>query len=505
MTTAAKLIIAYALLRVDDIGRSELLCGKPMMSPAGASHAMVVSRSTRLLGSHIEARSLGEIFAGEGGFPPSKLPSYRGFNMTGTIIRRPATVCIATLIVALFASAQEEFTLKWQESNISQKVTGYRPQTLMLTPKSPEALKKAPAGLAAPQYGAIKIGPAKNVASILVIADDVEGKPTRLFVDGNNNGDLTDEEPHGWTERRTKNPDGNESIYYHSDAMIPIPFASGSKMGQIRFYRLEGKLPNGQPRPRNMIAYYSDYGLVGEVKVADKTLAAVLKDAGCTGDFSLSDSIMHTPLIWLDIDGDGKAGRGESFLVNRPFEFQGKWWAVAGLTPEGSFKIVESSKPAAPAVERPAGPDLSPGQKAPAFTAKLSNGKTVKFPDDYKGKVVLLDFWATWCGPCIAELPNVIKAYETYHDQGMEILGISLDRAGAEQKLATFTKEKNMPWPQVYDGKFWQAEVARTYGIHAIPHMLLVDGDTGIIIANKDIRGPKLAPAIAKALADKQK
>jgi thiol-disulfide isomerase/thioredoxin len=90
-----------------------------------------------------------------------------------------------------------------------------------------------------------------------------------------------------------------------------------------------------------------------------------------------------------------------------------------------------------------------------------------------KGKVVLVDFWATWCGPCVAELPHVKDAYEKLHGKGFEIVGISFDKD--KEKLKNFTSTEKMPWPQYFDGKVWENKIGQEYGINSIPAMWLVD------------------------------
>lgn len=147
---------------------------------------------------------------------------------------------------------------------------------------------------------------------------------------------------------------------------------------------------------------------------------------------------------------------------------------------------------------------VAQGQKAPAFEARTVDGKVVHFPDDYKGKVVLLDFWATWCGPCRRELPNVTATYEQYHPKGFEILSVSLDQPREGPNVIKFTQENNMSWPQIYDGLYWKAAVAVKYGVHAIPCPILVDGDTGVVLAEgPNALGHKLPHALDKALAGK--
>jgi thiol-disulfide isomerase/thioredoxin len=154
----------------------------------------------------------------------------------------------------------------------------------------------------------------------------------------------------------------------------------------------------------------------------------------------------------------------------------------------------------------PARSSVSPGQKVPAFSATTTDGKTINFPDDYKGKVVLLDFWATWCPPCRAEIPKVVAAYNKLHDKGFEVLSVSLDRAKNGPEVLQFTKDKNMAWPQIFDGLSWKAAVALQYGVRAIPCPVLVDGDTGTIIAtDSGALGSRLGKAVETRMAARNK
>jgi len=149
---------------------------------------------------------------------------------------------------------------------------------------------------------------------------------------------------------------------------------------------------------------------------------------------------------------------------------------------------------------------VAAGQKAPAFQAKTTDGKIVNFPADYKGKVVLLDFWATWCPPCRAELPKVAAAYNQFHAKGFEVLSVSLDKPQHGPALQEFVKNNSMTWPQIYDGGYWKAAIATQYGVHAIPCPVLVDGDTGTIIAcDTHALGQHLTKALETALAAKGK
>jgi thiol-disulfide isomerase/thioredoxin len=138
---------------------------------------------------------------------------------------------------------------------------------------------------------------------------------------------------------------------------------------------------------------------------------------------------------------------------------------------------------------------LRPGAVFPDFEEKDLAGNPLSV-GKFKGSVVLVDFWATWCGPCVEDMPHVIALYNKYNSRGLEIIGVSLDKD--EAALKAFIEKNKMTWPQFFDGKFWENKLARQYGVTSIPFTVLINGDGKIVGTN--LRGEELTAALAKLL-----
>lgn len=135
------------------------------------------------------------------------------------------------------------------------------------------------------------------------------------------------------------------------------------------------------------------------------------------------------------------------------------------------------------------------GSKAPDFAAKNPEGKTISLKESL-GKVTIIDFWASWCGPCRAENPNVVALYKEFHAKGLNIIGVSLDKDVVKWKEAI--AKDGLVWSQISNLKFWDEPIAKQYNVESIPATFILDA-SGTVVA-KDLRGAELKAKITELL-----
>ena len=133
---------------------------------------------------------------------------------------------------------------------------------------------------------------------------------------------------------------------------------------------------------------------------------------------------------------------------------------------------------------------IAEGHAFPTLEFTSLSGEQVNLVN-LKGKVVLIDFWATWCGPCRRVMPDLVETYKQYHDKGFEIIGISLDKD--KSQLEKYMQEMGITWQQYYDGLVWSNKIARRFGVRGIPHIVLVDKNGAVHFnTNYDRQKPPL-------------
>jgi peroxiredoxin len=388
-----------------------------------------------------------------------------------------------------------EVKLELIREGAMQKLGGYMPQQLKLDSTKPATLKKSP-DVTAPLYGSIQFAGVKH----LVLLDEPDGADAKLYIDANANGDLTDD-PHVEWKTKEYGGVGKKLTQYTGNIKLPLGKDEKAPIVTLGAYRFDKN--DAQRAPfKSTIFYYRDYMLDGQIKLGERSYHARLTDDKATGDFAATGP--DAPQLMIDRNGDGNFNyRSEIFDPSKAFSIDGTVWKITDRTVDGKIQLATSVEKVD---EIPPPPDHTVGKTITAFKAMKMDGTEVNFPADYKGKIVMLVFWATWCGPCMAEMPGLTKAYQEFRPKGIEILGISLDQPKSDDKVKSVTAEKNMTWPQVYDGKGWQAEIATLYGINSIPAAYLVDGDTGKVLATGEtLRGAALEETFKKALAEKAK
>lgn len=183
-----------------------------------------------------------------------------------------------------------------------------------------------------------------------------------------------------------------------------------------------------------------------------------------------------------------------------------------GGFPQGGGGNMGSPPPSAPVAQPQYNTKLRVGDRAPEFTGRTIDGQELSL-SSLRGKVVLVDFWATWCQPCIRELPNVIEVYNKYKAKGFEIVGVNLDGSAvdevkrgvnldhsADEVKRFMRKAPEMSWPQLFDGQGFNGSIPQLYGVEAIPYAVLIDGEGTIQAVS--LRGDALDRAVFKMFVD---
>ncbi len=170
---------------------------------------------------------------------------------------------------------------------------------------------------------------------------------------------------------------------------------------------------------------------------------------------------------------------------------------ATGNTPPATANTQEPAPPAAQVAQTPQAAvtvksavdedTITEGHAFPRLEFASLSGEQINLAN-LKGKAVLIDFWATWCGPCLRAMPDLIETYKEYHDQGFEIIGISLDKD--QTQLEQYMQEKGITWQQYYDGLGWGNKMAKRFGVRGIPHIVLVDKN-GAVHFNTDYDNKK--------------
>ncbi|MBE7559812.1 TlpA family protein disulfide reductase [bacterium] len=440
---------------------------------------------------------------------------------------------------------------------VKEGMGGYFPFNVPVADEPPETLVKQPAYAGKPRYAAVKMG--NGADSIITVALDDEANPPKVYVDKNNDEDLTNDGDGAWATYGKPMPGQKDRFANSLPLELAVNYSEGGEEFQLPYwitmYRFFGA--DRSEADQHKLFYYPTTKLIGKLELDGQSAMVVLAESYATGDFS---AMMEKPQsrgvggIMIDYNGDGKIetdrrmpemlGTDQSVKISDPFHFNGKSYAVKSISPSGRSMTVEPvDVPTDPPVW-PELPKVAVGDVPPQFTATDLDGKPCNLAD-LKGKVVLLDFWATWCGPCMAEVPNVTPVWMEFKDKDFVIVGISLDsmasllscnlertdqaarvanaqlarnieagsatadqKKGAEaralREFRAFIDRHGMTWRHIYDGKYWKAEIAQMYDVRSIPAMFLLDRSGKIIKKNNELRGEgKLRAAVKEALVGK--
>ena len=429
---------------------------------------------------------------------------------------RATHLSVVVVVLLLVCAAQLA-----AETKLGPPPNGYRPMRLALADEPGETLAKQPEYQGTPLYGVLKLGDGEDAEYTVVvdIGDDwtefqeayaaAEGKPdlntcpARIYIDTNNDEDLTND-GEGVLARCSENPRSKGSYTISTSGKCAVVYADGTELEypmNLYMFPQRGKMKQRDGSEFDYgrtTFFYRGASFETAITVGDKELPARFYDENSNALIMADDG----DKLALDLNDDGKFDPNrkgpESLALDQPFYVDGETYVLKSYGARGGDATVAVA-------EDKLGPPvyIAAGEPAPDFSMATLSGDTFTLSEQ-EGKIIIIDFWATWCGPCIGELPNVVKMWEDLEDDGLVLLGVSLDRntddSTAVETVTKFAEKEKMTWTHIVEGKYWDSEVADLYQVSGIPQTVLVGRDGKIIATG--LRGEKLHDAAKEALAE---
>lgn len=392
---------------------------------------------------------------------------------------------------------------------------GYMPTSVSLGLEKLAGVVKEPDYAGTPRYGFVRVGNGPKSDTLVVV--DVRKDGSRLYIDANQNSDLTDDGTGEWDV--TKDINGTSVEFATRSVHVSWgTLTEETEGGEYRLFIFRRPEMSGFSCAK--ISAREGKATFGETPDADgKEYNVVLVEHTNDGLFTVpakGDLTRRMVELCVDLDGDGtfqglltqegeKEFRSpERFNLADPFRIDGRWYVARPSISGGSLTITPVPPPGSDvaSLQKPVEVRsmLEPGVIAPPFTVETPEGKPLQLAD-FKGKVVILDFWATWCGPCLSSMPNLEKLYQRVKDQNVEVLSLNVyDDKDTFRTWVTENRGTKYNFTFAFDpaekGSV-ESVAGRKYNVPGLPTLYLIDGDGRVAAALLGAQEAKLIEALA--------